>query len=49
MKAAGRTTLICRKEIAKGIYDKFSVVVKTANVDSAKKEYERQGYKVFRV
>lgn len=49
MNISGRTTLICRKEIAKGIYDKFRVVVKTSNVDSAKKEYERQGYTVFRV
>ncbi len=49
MNRTGRTKLPCRKEVAKRIYDKFEVVVKTINADAAKKEYERQGYTVFRV
>ena len=47
MRAENRVTLRCRKHIVGRIYDDFRVVVSEANKDSARKEYERQGYTVF--
>ena len=46
MKKQGRTTLVCRKELSCGVMDMFEVVIKTADKDSAKKNYESQGYTV---
>ena len=46
MKKQGRATLVCRKVLNNGIMDMFEVVVKTADKDSAKKNYESQGYTV---
>ena len=46
MKKQGRTTLVCRKELSCGVMDMFEVVVKTADKDSAKKNYESMGYTV---
>lgn len=44
MKREGRTTLRCTKNTNK--WDSFTVVVRTADKDSAKKNYESQGYSV---
>ena len=49
MNRGNRKELICRKQIKGNIYDKFRVIVKENNVDAAKKEYERQGYTVFKM
>ena len=46
MKKQGRTTLVCRKDIGNGAVDFFEVVVKSADKDIAKKNYESQGYHV---
>ena len=48
MKAENRVKLHCRKHIKGSIYDSFTVVVSAGSVDSAKNEYERQGYTVFK-
>lgn len=49
MKAENRVKLLCRKHIKGNIYDSFEVVVSAGSVDSAKSEYERQGYTVFKL
>ena len=46
MRAEGRKTLMCRKHIVGGIYDAFTVSVREADTDNAKREFERQGYTV---
>lgn len=46
MKASGRVTLYCSKEIRKGIIDSFTVVVMEDKKTEAKAFYERQGYEV---
>ena len=46
MKKQGRTTLVCRKDIGNGVVDFFEVVVKSAEKDTAKRNYESQGYHV---
>lgn len=49
MKAENRAKLRCSKHIKGSIYDSFTVVVSSGNVDAAKSEYERQGYTVFKL
>lgn len=46
MKAENRKTLRCSKHIVGGIYDAFTVTVREADADNAKREFERQGYTV---
>lgn len=46
MKAEGRKRLMCRKHITGRIWDAFTVTVKEADTDNAKREFERQGYMV---
>lgn len=46
MKMASRTRLICRKSLRSGVEDRFTVIVPIEKKDAARKEYERQGYKV---
>ena len=46
MKKQGRTTLVCRKDIGNGVVDFFEVVVKSAEKDTAKRNYESRGYTV---
>lgn len=47
MKAENRVKLMCSKHIKDGIYDRFTVTVSASKADEAKKEFERQGYKVI--
>lgn len=46
MKKQGKVILICKKKLNCGVMDMFEVVVKTADKDSAKKNYESMGYTV---
>lgn len=46
MKIKNRKRLLCTKHIRDNIHDRFSVVVSEHSVSDAKKEFERQGYKV---
>ena len=46
MKAEGRVKLHCHKVMDNGIMDQFTVIVMEKNKSDAKREYERQGYKV---
>ena len=46
MEKQGRSILICRKELDNGIVEMFEVVIKSADKDTAKKNYESQGYHV---
>lgn len=46
MKAFGRKRIYCSKKLACGVFDRFSVVVKTSDYDVAKKKYESLGYEV---
>ena len=49
MKAENRKRLFCRKHIKGNVYDSFTAVVMAINVDSAVKEFERQGYTVTKL
>lgn len=46
MKKQGRSILICRKELNNKVVEMFEVTVKSSDKDTAKKNYESQGYKV---
>jgi hypothetical protein len=46
LKAKGRVELYCYKKMDNGIMDQFTVIVMEKNKSDAKREYERQGYKV---
>lgn len=46
MKKANRIQLFCMKFLRIGVIDMFTVVVPIEKKDAARKEYERQGYKV---
>lgn len=46
MRAENRKRLMCRKHIIGGIWDAFTVTVREADADNAKREFERQGYTV---
>ncbi len=47
MKLFGRKPIYCTKKLPCGVLDKFRVVVKTSDYDSAKKKYESMGYTVY--
>ena len=44
MRVFGRKKLWCSKKLSCGVWDRFSVIVLTADYDSAKKKYESMGY-----
>lgn len=46
MKIRNRVKLYCYKVLPNTIVDRFSVVVTEDKKNDAKREYERQGYKV---
>lgn len=46
MKKEGRVVLECRKTLASGHDDFFTVIVSVGNKDNAKKKYESIGYTV---
>ena len=46
MKKEGRTILLCRKELGNGVMETFEVVVGRGERDTAKRNYESQGYTV---
>ena len=46
MKAKGRIKLTCFKKLPCGVMDRFTVCVMADKKDSAKREYESQGYTV---
>ena len=46
MKMANRERLLCVKYLRRGVKDRFTVIVPIEKKDAARKEYERQGYKV---
>lgn len=46
MYMTNRSSLLCVKFLRKGVVDRFTVIVPIEKKDAARKEYERQGYKV---
>lgn len=46
MKAFGRKRIYCSKKLPCGVWDRFSVSVKSDDYDSAKKKYQDMGYTV---
>ena len=47
MLRRNRAKIFCIKVLPNGITDSFTVVVFPESNDAAKKEYARQGYRVF--
>lgn len=47
MRGYGRKKIYCSKKLPCGVYERFWVVVASADYDAAKKKYESQGYAVY--